>query len=190
MPLTQCPDCHNQISDRAPSCPHCGAPMAAGKPQRRRTQVVRYQEPSTPATQPTAPPPQVAPMMQPAQYQQNNVQPMPSAHVPPVYHDPTAVFVDPEEPFRNNSLTGAIKGQASFRATFLWWLVGFALFSFLAFDENFRIAIVPAVIWFWGGIFLMFWNARNIYSVKLKRIVFWGLGILFALLILGTYGNG
>ena len=29
MPLIQCPDCNKQISDRAPVCPHCGAPNAA-----------------------------------------------------------------------------------------------------------------------------------------------------------------
>ena len=28
MPLIQCPDCNKQISDRAPTCPHCGAPNA------------------------------------------------------------------------------------------------------------------------------------------------------------------
>jgi transposase-like protein len=27
MPLTTCPDCNNQISDSAESCPHCGRPM-------------------------------------------------------------------------------------------------------------------------------------------------------------------
>jgi len=29
MPLTICPDCEREVSDRAPSCPHCGCPMAA-----------------------------------------------------------------------------------------------------------------------------------------------------------------
>ena len=183
MPLTSCPDCHNNISDSAPACPYCGRPMAAAQPQRTANQVTRYQEPPTPMQQPTAPPPQAAPMMQPAQYQQSQVQ-------QPIYHDPHATFIDPEEPFRNNSLIGAIKGQASFRATFLWWLVGFIGFGFLAFQMNVALAIIPAAIWFWGGIFLMFWNARNIYNIKLKRVVFWSLGIIFALLMIGAYGNG
>lgn len=29
MPLINCPDCGNSISDRAPSCIHCGAPMGS-----------------------------------------------------------------------------------------------------------------------------------------------------------------
>lgn len=28
MPLIQCPDCQNEVSDRAPACPKCGAPIA------------------------------------------------------------------------------------------------------------------------------------------------------------------
>ena len=27
MPLIKCPDCLNQISDAAPTCPHCGRPF-------------------------------------------------------------------------------------------------------------------------------------------------------------------
>ena len=29
MPLTICPDCNTQVSDRAPACPKCGHPFAA-----------------------------------------------------------------------------------------------------------------------------------------------------------------
>jgi hypothetical protein len=29
MALIRCPDCNAQISDAAPTCPHCGRPMAA-----------------------------------------------------------------------------------------------------------------------------------------------------------------
>lgn len=29
MPLVECTDCHNQISDAAPACPHCGRPGAS-----------------------------------------------------------------------------------------------------------------------------------------------------------------
>lgn len=189
MGLIQCPDCYNHYSDRAEVCPNCGGPnsfMNQGQPQCTSNHVVPYQSPSTPIQQPSAPPPASPQRMQPAQYQHSQAQPLHHAQHPPMYHDPTAVFVDPEEPFRNNSLIGAIKGQASFRATFLWWLVGFIGFSFLAFDESLRLAIVPAVVWFWGGIFLMFWNARNIYDGKLKRIVLWTLGILFALFIIAS----
>ena len=28
MPLITCPDCKKEVSDRAPACPHCGAPIA------------------------------------------------------------------------------------------------------------------------------------------------------------------
>lgn len=31
MPLIQCPDCKKDISDSAPSCPHCGRPNTAGE---------------------------------------------------------------------------------------------------------------------------------------------------------------
>ncbi len=27
MPLIICPDCHKEISDKAPTCPHCGHPF-------------------------------------------------------------------------------------------------------------------------------------------------------------------
>lgn len=29
MPLIPCPDCEREISNRAPSCPHCGCPIAS-----------------------------------------------------------------------------------------------------------------------------------------------------------------
>ncbi|NJB67494.1 hypothetical protein GGQ74_001134 [Desulfobaculum xiamenense] len=29
MPLIQCPDCNHKVSDTAPTCPHCGRPLAA-----------------------------------------------------------------------------------------------------------------------------------------------------------------
>lgn len=28
MALTTCPDCEKSVSERAPTCPHCGAPIA------------------------------------------------------------------------------------------------------------------------------------------------------------------
>lgn len=28
MALVSCPDCGRSVSDRAPTCPHCGAPIA------------------------------------------------------------------------------------------------------------------------------------------------------------------
>ncbi len=31
MPLVECTDCHNQISDAAPACPHCGRPGASAQ---------------------------------------------------------------------------------------------------------------------------------------------------------------
>ncbi len=27
MPLISCPDCHKEISDKTPTCPHCGHPF-------------------------------------------------------------------------------------------------------------------------------------------------------------------
>lgn len=29
MALITCPDCSREVSDRAPACPHCGAPIAS-----------------------------------------------------------------------------------------------------------------------------------------------------------------
>ena len=29
MPLVTCPDCGKEVSDRAPGCPNCGAPIAS-----------------------------------------------------------------------------------------------------------------------------------------------------------------
>jgi hypothetical protein len=31
MPLISCPDCKTQVSDKAPACPKCGAPIAPAK---------------------------------------------------------------------------------------------------------------------------------------------------------------
>ena len=39
MALIDCPDCQNQISKAAPTCPHCGRPMAAFS--RKAVQVQR-----------------------------------------------------------------------------------------------------------------------------------------------------
>jgi len=127
--------------------------MTAQQPQRAGNQVVQYQQPQPPVQRPVAPPSAPQQTMQPAQYQQTqNVQPM-QPQQPPIYHDPTATFVDPEEPFRNNSLMGAIRGQASFRATFLWWIVGFFFFGFFAVQGGIAIAIIPMAIWWnWGSI--------------------------------------
>lgn len=33
MSLITCADCSKQISSAAAACPHCGAPIASGKPQ-------------------------------------------------------------------------------------------------------------------------------------------------------------
>jgi len=37
MPLIHCPDCNQQISDRAESCIHCGAPLREQPPRARQT---------------------------------------------------------------------------------------------------------------------------------------------------------
>ena len=34
MPLISCPDCKTEVSDRAPACPKCGAPIAPPMPAR------------------------------------------------------------------------------------------------------------------------------------------------------------
>jgi zinc-ribbon domain len=36
MPLEKCPDCGNEISPSAPSCPHCGRPKTAARPPTRK----------------------------------------------------------------------------------------------------------------------------------------------------------
>jgi hypothetical protein len=49
MPLVKCPDCQTEVSDRAPSCPKCGAPInhsqAAVNPQpapKKKTSFVTW----------------------------------------------------------------------------------------------------------------------------------------------------
>lgn len=39
MPLLKCPDCNNDVSSNAKSCPHCGCPMQpeSAQPQRPKT---------------------------------------------------------------------------------------------------------------------------------------------------------
>lgn len=39
MPLITCPDCNNQISDAASSCPHCGRPLKSQKTQKQHIVV-------------------------------------------------------------------------------------------------------------------------------------------------------
>ena len=46
MPLISCPDCGTEVSDRAPACPRCGAPIAA---------------PAAPAAPPPIAPPSLSP---------------------------------------------------------------------------------------------------------------------------------
>lgn len=41
MPLLSCPDCNKDVSDSAPSCPHCGRPM---KNDPATTGVICYSE--------------------------------------------------------------------------------------------------------------------------------------------------
>jgi zinc-ribbon domain len=36
MPLVKCPDCGNEISPSAPSCPHCGRPNTAPRPPTKK----------------------------------------------------------------------------------------------------------------------------------------------------------
>ena len=41
MPLLKCPDCLNDVSDMAPSCPRCGRTLAAGKaPKLRKSEFI------------------------------------------------------------------------------------------------------------------------------------------------------
>lgn len=42
MGLTQCPDCGRDVSDRAPACPACGAPMAATDRDKPQKVVARH----------------------------------------------------------------------------------------------------------------------------------------------------
>ncbi len=41
MPLIQCPDCSQQVSDQAPACLRCGRPLAHGPALLQDTPVVR-----------------------------------------------------------------------------------------------------------------------------------------------------
>jgi len=36
MALIECPDCQKEVSDSAPSCPNCGAPISQGAESNRR----------------------------------------------------------------------------------------------------------------------------------------------------------
>jgi len=40
MPLIKCADCKREISDRAPTCPHCGAPARSAPAQRPAPQTI------------------------------------------------------------------------------------------------------------------------------------------------------
>lgn len=48
MPLVKCPDCQTDVSDRAPSCPKCGAPINNSQPvvnpqpPKKKTSVVTW----------------------------------------------------------------------------------------------------------------------------------------------------
>jgi hypothetical protein len=45
MPLINCPECRKQVSDKAPTCPHCGNPIAGGSPDAPLHQIVVQQPP-------------------------------------------------------------------------------------------------------------------------------------------------
>ena len=36
MALIQCYECSKEISDKAPACPHCGAPQAETQPSKKK----------------------------------------------------------------------------------------------------------------------------------------------------------
>ncbi len=42
MALVTCPDCGKEVSDRAPACPGCGAPIATSTPKRKKGGRVPY----------------------------------------------------------------------------------------------------------------------------------------------------
>ncbi len=39
MPLKTCPDCSNEVSDRAETCPHCGYPLARARAESRAAKI-------------------------------------------------------------------------------------------------------------------------------------------------------
>lgn len=41
MPLVECPDCHSQVSDAAPTCIHCGRPLVGGRGTGRSDSALR-----------------------------------------------------------------------------------------------------------------------------------------------------
>jgi hypothetical protein len=47
MSLIHCPECNRQVSERAPSCPHCGCPIGATSHRDRPQQVIIQQPPSS-----------------------------------------------------------------------------------------------------------------------------------------------
>jgi hypothetical protein len=40
MPLINCPECKKQVSDKAPTCPHCGYPIAGVYPTPAPSNVI------------------------------------------------------------------------------------------------------------------------------------------------------
>lgn len=44
MPLVTCPDCHATMSDRAPSCPHCGCPNGNLPPAEQTAKIYKLQQ--------------------------------------------------------------------------------------------------------------------------------------------------
>lgn len=43
MALTECPDCYERVSRRAPACPKCGCPIAGGRPRPAAVSVTSVQ---------------------------------------------------------------------------------------------------------------------------------------------------
>lgn len=44
MALINCPDCNKEISDKAPTCPGCGAPIGAAAPVHEKGATVPYSD--------------------------------------------------------------------------------------------------------------------------------------------------
>ena len=44
MPLIKCPDCEKEISDQAPTCPHCGRPSTHLATKKRHAEAKRYNQ--------------------------------------------------------------------------------------------------------------------------------------------------
>lgn len=176
MALIDCPECNHGFSEQAVACPQCGFPNSLGSSSGggrglvRQGTVYEAEQPAGDFAGGYSVPAAVSPA------------PTRSAKRP---QRATIVTTDEVDSF-DNTLSGFFHGR-----TYFWFgLCVYYLGGLLAIGVVAAALGGPAAVlmvgggWFWIGLFLLFWNAKNFEQESSK----WIARIIIAMLLLSMVG--